>query len=150
MTSHVRQMMVVQVKCACMLTVMTGSASHAAEIRFYVSPSGNDTWTGKAAERRGADGPFATMERARNAVREVKGAGKQGGPVTVFLRGGVYELSEPVVFTPEDSGTDQAPVTWAAYPGEKPVVSGGRRITGFRKGENGVWMVSLPEVKERK
>jgi len=61
MTSHVRQMMVVQVMCACMLTVMTGSASHAAEIRFYVSPSGNDSWSGKAAERRGADGPFATI-----------------------------------------------------------------------------------------
>jgi parallel beta-helix repeat protein len=123
-------------------------AKQTVEMRFYVSPKGNDSWSGKSPSRTAPDGPFATIGRAQKAIRELKRAGKLSGPVSVFLRGGIYELTAPIVFTPEDSGAEQAPVTWAANPGEKPVVSGGRRITGFRKGENGVWTVSLPDVKE--
>ena len=62
---------------------------------------------------------------------------------------GTYELVEPIVFTPEDSGTETRPVTWAAFPGEQaPIVSGGKRIDGWRTGENGVWHADMPAVKE--
>jgi len=36
-------------------------------------------------------------------------------------RAGTYCLPEPLTFTPEDSGTAQAPVVYRAYPGETPV-----------------------------
>lgn len=126
------------------LTVFLAGTAGAAD--FYISPSGDDSWSGTRANASASDGPFRTIERAQRAVRELNASGK-ATPVTVFLRGGVYELSAPVVFTPEDSGTEQAPVTWTAWRGEKPVVSGGRRINGFVRGENGVWTVAIPEVK---
>ena len=101
---------------------------------FYVATNGNDAWSGKlAAPNAGnTDGPFATLRRARNAVRELKLA--QEGltqPVTVMVRGGRYYLESTFDLTAADSGTAQAPVTYTAYPGETPVISGGRPITGW-------------------
>jgi hypothetical protein len=96
---------------------------------FYVAPNGNDAWSGgrPTPNRARSDGPFATLQRARDAIRRLS---RRDRPVTVRIRRGTYFLARPLVFTPEDSGTPAAPITFAAYPGEKVVVSGGRRITG--------------------
>lgn len=133
---------------ACILLSILSIASAAVSAggaTFYVSPSGNDAWNGTVAQKSASGGPFATIQRAQKAVRDINAAGKLTGPATVYLRGGRYEIAEPLVFTPEDSGTKQAPVTWAAYKGEKPVVSGGRRISGWKPGENGRWIDQLVE-----
>ena len=50
------------------------------------------------------------------------------------MRGGTYFLEQPFVLEPQDSGTPERPVVFAAYPGERPVFSGGRRITGWQAG----------------
>ena len=44
----------------------TDSMSAKNEIRLSVSPKGNDWWTGAIVEPNEADGPFATIERARH------------------------------------------------------------------------------------
>jgi hypothetical protein len=56
-----------------MASVLPTSASAAAN--FYVAVNGNDAWSGRrAAPNRGkTDGPFATLEKAREAVRQLKG-----------------------------------------------------------------------------
>jgi len=117
---------------------------------FHVSPDGNDRWSGTlaapAADR--TDGPFATIHRARDAVRAARA--KRPGPVTVLVRGGVYRLRRPVVFEPGDSGTAAGPITYAAYPGEKPVLSGGRMIRGWKRGAGKTWTAVVPEVKAGK
>ena len=97
---------------------------------FYISPSGSDKWSGLLPESNAVltDGPFASLERARDAVRTLKKTGQLTGSVTVYLRAGSYLLPAPVTFTADDS----APVTYAAYPGEAPVLTGGKRITGWR------------------
>ena len=46
----------------------------------------------------------------------------------MWLRGGTYYLPQTLAFTPEDSGTKKTPVTYAAFPGEEPVISGGTRL----------------------
>jgi len=119
---------------------------------FYVAPNGNDAWSGTRAtpNAKGTDGPFATIARARDAVRQLRAQGKLKRPVTVSIRGGTYFLKEPLVFTPEDSGTAECPVTYAAYRGEKPVISGGRRITGWKQTVvhgKPAWQADLPEVR---
>jgi len=65
------------------------TASLAAE--WHVSPSGNDTWSGSLAEPNAdrTDGPFATLERARDAIRNQKKAGL-AEPSTVSIHGGHY------------------------------------------------------------
>ena len=68
----------------------------------------------------------------------------------VVLRGGTYFLDSPLEFGPEDSGTDQAPVIYAAAAGEKVVVSGGRRLVNGRWGEvsgRKTWVLDVPEAK---
>ncbi|MHB8993654.1 MAG: right-handed parallel beta-helix repeat-containing protein [Armatimonadota bacterium] len=127
-------------------------AAPARETVFYVSPGGNDAWSGTVASaaKGGNDGPFATLVRARDAVRELKAKGRLRAPVVVRLRGGKYYVTEPVVFRPEDSGSERYPITYAAYPGEKPELIGGRRITGLKPAGKGQLAVLLPEVKEGK
>ncbi|MGL5873060.1 MAG: hypothetical protein ACRC2R_11970 [Xenococcaceae cyanobacterium] len=119
-------------------------------IFFYVASNGNDVWSGKQEEPNSdnTDGPFATLQKARDAIRELKHL--QGGilkqPVTVLVRGGTYFLAEPLAFTSEDSGTADSPIAYKAYPNEKPVISGGRLITDWQQ-QGDLWVANLPEVK---
>lgn len=118
---------------------------------FFVSPRGNDTWSGKLPDPGANDGPFATVGRARDAVQGLLKAQKASQPIRIVLRGGTYYLESPLEFGPEDSGKQQAPVIYASAPGEKVVLSGGRRLEGARWGEaNGLkaWVMDIPEVKE--
>ena len=117
-------------------------AGPASGASFIVAPNGDDTGDGTEAK------PFPSLARARDAIRERKRAGPLEEPVTVYLRAGTHLLTEPVVFTHEDSGAKACPITYAAYEGERAVLSGGRRITGWRKGKGNVWMVELPDVKK--
>ncbi len=117
---------------------------------FYVSPQGNDAWSGKLADPAQNDGPFATVARAREAVRALLKTLNRPRPIRVVLRAGTYFLDSPLEFGPEDSGTRNAPVVYAAVAGEKVTLSGGRRLEGGRWGAfNGhkVWAVDNPEVK---
>ncbi|MCC7494962.1 MAG: right-handed parallel beta-helix repeat-containing protein [Fimbriimonadaceae bacterium] len=102
-----------------------------AEVVLHVSPLGRDTWSGRLAAPRGDDGPFATLQRAQQAVRQMR-AQQPDQAVKVWLRGGRYELAETLLLGPADSGTAAAPVVWAAWPGEQPVLSGGRRLSGWQ------------------
>ena len=99
---------------------------------FYVSPAGSDSWSGKLADpdNQNSDGPFATLQRARDAVRQ---SGKNRlGDVTVLIRGGTYKLSNTVVFGVQDAGQDDWTVTYQAYPNEKPIFSSGQEVKDWQ------------------
>lgn len=97
---------------------------------FYVATDGSDAWSGTLSEPNGAgtDGPFETLQRAQSAVRKLKSEKK--APITVMVRKGTHFLGESLVFEAQDSGADGQTITYAAYPGEMPVLSGGRKIEG--------------------
>jgi parallel beta-helix repeat protein len=98
----------------------------AAGADFYVVPSGNDAWPGTREQ------PFATLERARDAVRRARRSGELGaGGVTIWLRGGVYFRSGTFALTAEDSGSTGAPVNYLSPDGETPRITGGRDVNGF-------------------
>jgi hypothetical protein len=120
--------------CLLLATVSTPAAE------IYVAPDGNDANPGTK------ESPLATLNRARDAVRELKATAKT--PVDVILRGGVYRLAEPLLLGPEDSGTAECPISYTAYRGEKPVISGGRVITGWKRGPGELWIAEIPEVKQ--
>jgi len=105
------------------------------EERFFVSTVGQDAWSGRlpAPNWDRTDGPFATLSRARDAIRALKADGAIAGPVSVQLRGGRYFLDQPITFGREDSGTESSPISYCAYPGETPELIGGRRLTGYRR-----------------
>ena len=82
---------------------------------FYVSRNGSNDWSGSLPEpnAQGTDGPFASLERARDAVRKLQGR-PAAEDVVVLIREGIYRLSETVVFGLEDSGKGDSTVTYAA------------------------------------
>src|SRR5262245_39372697 len=64
----------------------------------FVSPQGNDNWSGKSPDPRENDGPFATVERARDAVRAFLKTQKEPRAVSVMLRAGTYYLKQSLEF----------------------------------------------------
>ncbi len=120
-----------------------GAIEHYADnADYYVSTSGSDENPGSKAQ------PFATIEKARDALREdiSKGPDKD---MAVLIRGGKYEITKPLVFGPEDGGGNIFGVTYAGYPGEKVVISGGRKVTGWEKTEDGRWQCDVSEFVQK-
>jgi parallel beta-helix repeat protein len=113
-------------------------------MEIIVAKNGNDAWPGTL------DRPVASLARARDILRSLKERDGLRGPATVLVRDGTYFLAEPFGLGPEDSGTKAGPVTYRAYGNEKPVISGGRKITGWKQAEVGLWKTQLPEVREGK
>lgn len=103
---------------------------------FYVSTQGRDSWSGRltAPNAAGTDGPFASLERARDAMRA-------GDTDTTYIRGGTYRLDETLTLDGRDSGH-----SFAAYRGETPVISGGERVSGFKAEGNGLYSAKLDEA----
>lgn len=126
-----------------LLLLALGGLAAGPEIQgdFVVAPHGSDANEGTI------EAPFATLGAARDAVRD-KLAGEHQDNIVVLLREGVYRIEEAVAFGPEDGGRKQQRVTYRAYPEETAVVSGGRAITGWEKGEGNRWTVTLPAVAE--
>ncbi|ACT02807.1 Ig-like domain-containing protein [Paenibacillus sp. JDR-2] len=99
-----------------------GSGENAGAV-FFVSPNGSDSNSGTL------ESPFLTLEKARDAVRQLKqSSGLPGGGVTVYLRGGVYNRTGSFQLEEQDSGTADNPITYKAYPGESVSLSGGRNL----------------------
>lgn len=94
-------------------------------------------------------GPVKTLSAARDAVRAWRtGEGKnKAEPVRIIVADGTYSIVEPLVLEPQDSGTSTLPVTFQAAPGAKPVISGGRRLSGWKQEHDGIWSLEIPEVK---
>lgn len=118
---------------------------------FFVATNGNDAWSGRFASpnRASNDGPVATLPRALAAAREFRMGQGSGQPsASIVVRDGTHFLGEPLVLMPQDSQ-----LNIVAYSGEQPILSGGRRITGWRQttvnGRN-VWAADVPEAREGK
>ncbi|NSW57186.1 MAG: right-handed parallel beta-helix repeat-containing protein [Armatimonadetes bacterium] len=143
-------MTVIQIALTAAVTLLLANASVGADTVFYVSQAGNDGWSGSiptpAANE--ADGPLRTLEGARNAVRVLKAAGNGlPGPVTIRIQAGDWFLAEPLRLTPEDSGTQEAPITWTTYGEGATVLTGGQVITDWEDAGDGVWQAQIPEVQ---
>ncbi len=85
------------------------------------------------------DGPFRSLVEARDEIRRRQPA----EAVRVVIADGVYPVREPIVFSLEDSGTAEAPINYEAAPGARPVISGGKEITGFVVQPDGIWTAKV-------
>lgn len=133
----------------CFLTVrgFDATAAQPTSADFFVAVDGRDDWSGTHPTAAGNDGPFATIERAREAVAAWRKTLKEPRPIRILIRGGTYYLAKPISFGPADSGSNGAPVIYASAPGEQAILSGGRRLGNGRWGEaNGrrAWIVDIP------
>ena len=113
------------------------------EIKFFLAPDGHDGSTGSSAD------PLRTVAGVLRQIRDLDIQGLRTAPVYVYLHGGEYSLEEPIRIGPEL----KAPVTFLACEGELPIISGGRKITGFeQEWINGqeVWTTVIPDVARGK
>lgn len=106
---------------------------------LYVSPNGSDGNPGTISQ------PLTTLQGARDKIRSLGLAGKE--PINVYFRGGTYELSAPVIFEPQDSGSSNGPIAYQGYGSEMAILSGGRQLTGWHTStvnRKGVWQTTIP------
>ncbi len=109
-------------------------------VTFYMSPDGSDNNPGTV------DAPFKTLEKARDTIRGMNRSMTED--VIVYLRGGTYVLSNTFALDQSDSGTNGHWIVYRNYPGEKPTLSGGQRITGWIQ-EGNKWKAHVGSLQTR-
>jgi hypothetical protein len=134
-----------------LILILSTLTVNAADI--WVSPKGSDQNTGTK------DQPLASVAMALRHARELRRLNdptiKDG--IHIIVKGGTYQLYEPVFIRPEDSGTANSPTTIEAAPGEIPVLSGGVNVSGWEKlnktvpglpnaAKENVWVADAPLV----
>jgi hypothetical protein len=96
---------------------------------LHVSPDGSDDNPGTEAK------PFKTITKARDAVRAINP--QMTGDIIITLRGGTYSVDQTIEFDARDSGTNGHCVIYRAQQGETPMISGGKRISGWQQDADG-------------
>ena len=102
------------------------STAEAADVQFYVSPTGNDA-TGDGS----SGNPYKTLSKVRDRVRQTI-AGGMSGNVIVNLKSGVYTNPTAFQLNKEDSGRNGYKVIYRNAPGETPIVETGTYVTGWQ------------------
>src|SRR5690606_24908768 len=92
---------------------------------FYVSTSGNDNNSGTR------DQPLASLEGARNAIRDFKQTQTSPEAITVTILEGTYFLPNHLVLDVTDSGSEESPIIYKGEDGKKIEFIGGRKIDNF-------------------
>lgn len=119
------------------LTAAPAQAASSRVVRIVVAPGGTEH------SSVAADHTVSTIAGAQRLARTL--AGK--ADVSVELAGGTYHLAEPWKLTRADSGRNGHTVTWGALPGQKPVISGGQRVTGWslKDAGNNIYVAHVPK-----
>ena len=146
------------------LLTVYGCSKEQNKNEIYVSTIGNDTADGSISK------PLATIPAAVKKVRAIRKSGNKE-PMTIYLRDGQHYLNTTLVLGREDGsiisdkGTSEKPgagklssahLTFSAYPGEHPVISGGipvnewklvsNDLTGLPENAKGkIWVADIPE-----
>ncbi|MEO9050612.1 MAG: hypothetical protein ABI280_02380, partial [Ginsengibacter sp.] len=107
---------------------ISGFGQTSGVINLYVSPNGNDQWSGTlpSAAKNSLDGPFKSLQRAKLKVEELNKSGKAKDGIVVMLGEGVYQMNETLNLSKGHSGSTTAPVVWKNYKKEKVQLTGGK------------------------
>ena len=106
---------------------------------FFVAPDGSDAHPGTAAQ------PFATLNKARDAVRALKANGLPAGGVAITLKRGEYPVRETLALMSEDSGTPESPIIYRSETIGASTLYGGVRLSGFTPVVDPAVLARLPE-----
>ena len=122
-------------------TQLPAIASFSAEL--FVTPQGDDANAGTEQS------PFASLQRARKEVRELKKRGLTG-PIAVTIMPGTYTVRQTLALGAEDSGSESGPVVYRSKEPGKAVFYGGERLAGFQPVTDPAVLRRLPvEAKDK-
>ncbi|MGK7393037.1 MAG: right-handed parallel beta-helix repeat-containing protein [Candidatus Cyclobacteriaceae bacterium M3_2C_046] len=119
-----------------------GSGQHKEVFEIYLSPDGQDQHSGLKPEE-----PIKSIDKGLELLRRQKRKNNQQA-VTVYFMKGLHQPEQPIILTPEHSGSSQFPVRFTSYGSEKARISGGRKITGWKKHRNNIWKAPVPAVEK--
>jgi hypothetical protein len=106
----------------------------------YVSTTGSDSNDGLTEAK-----AVASLAKAQQVVRAQ--ITSMNANITVRIASGTYGLTAPLAFTATDSGKNGFSVNWV---GSGAVVSGGRKVTNWTAGANGIYSANVPAgIKSR-
>lgn len=112
-------------------------------IELYVAPNGSTNNPGTIQQ------PLPSIEDAKQKIRSIKTNGF-AGKMTVWLRGGRYEIENPIVFNYHDSGSADLTIEYKAYENEIPVIDGSKILDGtWKKTDGNIWTLKVPLLHER-
>lgn len=117
------------------LGIVWSFSLNAYALDLYIAPDGNDSWSGRSADVAAGtyDGPFASLERARDEIRTWRKDHGLSEPVTVHLRQGDYPRNKTFELGEQDGGTADTPIIYRAYKNETVRLIGGKPVTRFEK-----------------
>ncbi|OHX37586.1 hypothetical protein BJL95_13515 [Methylomonas sp. LWB] len=114
---------------------------------FYVARNGDDRLDGSSNTVNASTktGPFKTLGKAQQTIRDLKAAGNLTEAVTVHIGAGIYQLKAPLEFTEADSGEAGKDITWLGEKGAT-LITGGLLLTGCQAydAENPEQILSCP------
>ncbi|MBC8160807.1 MAG: right-handed parallel beta-helix repeat-containing protein, partial [Roseiflexaceae bacterium] len=113
-------------------------AQAAVQYTFYAAPDGAGTTCSLIVP--------CSLGGARDKVRSVNNS--MTGDIVVYLRGGTYQLTSTFALDQNDSGNNGYTVTYQAYTGEIPIISGGQSITGWTQ-SGSLWQASVGGIETR-
>ena len=104
-------------------------------LRFFVSLQGNDTWSGRLERpsSNGEDGPFRSLEAARDTVRNLPLERRRKQPIEICILPGTYVRKQPLILEARDSGTEKAPIVYRSWTDKPVVISGGKEVRDWSK-----------------
>ena len=107
---------------------------------FYIDPvKGNDAATGTSKSH-----PFRSISQAQKAAQKL--IPTMTSDIYVWMCGGNYQLTEPIVFSNEDGGKNGFKVIYKAFKNETVNINGGVSVNGwklFDKTKN-IWSATIP------
>ncbi len=136
-----------------MLFIGAIATAFANAVTLDVAPDdrSEDSERSAAPDSAKSNGLLLGLQTARDAIRAHRAKGEwKNEPITIKLTDGTYFLDEPIVFGPQDGGSPEAPITYCAAANSQPVISGGRRLKGFKElvlNDKTVWVAEIPDVK---
>jgi hypothetical protein len=136
-------------QCFLALILLINFPARAADI--FVATNGSDLNDGSKEK------PFASVAAALRKAREMRRLNDVtiANGIHIIVKGGVYNLYQPLLIRPEDAGSALSATYIEAAPGETPVLSGGFRITNWKKStekinglpitaQSKVWVADVP------
>lgn len=123
-------------------------------LKMYVSPAGNDNWTGKLNQpnENKSDGPFASLEGARSAIRNLKQSKKlPKGNIIVEIQEGIYEVPRTFELDSTDGGGDaRSRIIYLGQQGSEVRLTGGKYIRKWDLvSEKDVLEMLSPDVRDK-
>ena len=117
-----------------LLILFSGFSSTAQKI--YVSPNGKDKNPGTKEK------PVATFGMAQILARKIP----KDRSVTVIFERGTFYLPQPILFSDDDSKSNDATTTYSAEVEGETIISGGSNLElVWKPFGNGIFVASLPE-----